>query len=337
MTIATEADFVPEQFGGSRTYGNLNLLSACTDPQMFSDKGRRAGLDTAMDFVSFTPLPGFSAPPASPSTEYIPGNLTDKQLESMKKALGELPEELDGIRDEVKKFGKDPTTRLVELMKSCRVLGYGDTHQEGNEARVLLKSMIPELKKAGATHFAIEGPPTLQPVLDEFMKTGELDRSKLPGILNYDDYLELLQEVRKAGLSIVAVDDRSKGELQRDARMADGIEEILKADKNNKVIFLVGGLHLEANDDPDYQVAAEVLRDRGYETRTVVVNSTYSKSPEGLQKLLPDLKKPVAITTADTKLIKEQKYIANVLLGWYDELIIIPYNHFGTTRGAKDR
>lgn len=86
----------------------------------------------------------------------------------------------------------------------------------------------------------------------------------------------------------------------RDEHMANQIEKILK-DPDTKVVFWAGKKHGE---DPagNYNIAVEVLRNHGHNVATV--RPEESRFPqETLTRLLPDLKKAVAIPTSKTPVL----------------------------------
>jgi len=54
-----------------------------------------------------------------------------------------------------------------------------------------------KLKEAGATHLAIEAPPSLQPTLDEYMQTGKLQQDKVPDNLNKEELFCIMGSCKK--------------------------------------------------------------------------------------------------------------------------------------------
>lgn len=229
-----------------------------------------------------------------PKEKYLPEKLTNGQFDKLKD-LGKTKEELEAIRREINEHGRSPADALVDSMKKSRVLAIGETHVTPNEQRNLGKELIPKLQAAGATHLALEIPKDTQPVLDEYMKTGKLDKSKLPVLLRDDDYLAMLEAARKAGLKLVAVD--AKDDLDRDKEMAAGIGKILDADAKAKVVFWVGAGHL---DDPPgdgtHLSAAEHLKKK-YDTTTVKAELPDFADISAAQRVGVGLKDSVAIDT----------------------------------------
>ncbi len=250
-----------------------------------------------------------------------------KELESLKKTEKELLE----VKKEINKFGKDPKESVVDLMKKNRFLGLGESHLSPNPMRDFGAEIIPELKKAGATHFAIEAGLDTQAAIDEFVRTGKLDRTKLPALARSDDYEKILKAAKDAGLKIVCVDTRGKN---RDKSMADNIGAILDADKDNKVVYWVGAAHLSSvyKDHPNGKSCADYLRLQKYSVATV--NSEWKESSfSPVMTLTSDLKKTVAIAPGATNQIKDLrtswigigvKGLPEEVYGNFDQIIIFP-------------
>lgn len=262
--------------------------------------------------------------------QYIHESVSDAEVKALK-SLKKTETELLEIKKEINKFGKDPKDTVVDLMKNNRFLGLGEAHLSPNPMRDFGAEIIPELKKAGATHFAIEAGRESQAAIDEFVKTGKLDRTKLPALLRDDDFEKILKAAKDAGLKIVCVD--TDGE-DRDQYMADRIGEILDADKNNKVVYWVGSAHLSSvfKDHPNGKSCADYLRQQKYSVATVGSDWDY-KSFSPIVALTSDLKKPVAIAPGETKRIKDLrttwigvgiKGLPEEVYGDFDQVIVFP-------------
>lgn len=274
-----------------------------------------------------------------------------KSLEYTKKSKAYLNE----ARIEVEKQGQDPKTALVSAMKNSEVLMLGEYHETPNKMRDLGKEIIPNLTRAGATHFAIEVDSRFQPDLDEFMQTGTFTDDFKAHLIRYatlldsPDYYDLLAKARDSGLKLIAVDkprdpppppppgqpftsEHMKANRGRDKYMAKQIERVL-ANPKSKVLYWVGAGH--GQDPPgNYDIAAEVLRQHG--KVVVSVKPTPSDSADTLMLLCPDLKKQVAIPTASTE--KFAQLPTNQLepverYGDYDIIVAFPRGQ----SGAADR
>jgi len=239
--------------------------------------------------------------------------LKGKTAEEWKKILGE-------IRDEIKKGAKDPDKAILDLVEKNRVIIFGEYHDDkNNPSRDWVAKHMEELKKKGITHIALEVNATYQPVFDDFLKTGVLDFKKfgLDPLKFPDNYMAVIEAARKNGMKIVCTDDdywetEKAKKVGRDGFMADKVAEVLKADKNAKVFFLVGQGHAGNNiharsDDKGPRSMATVLRSQGYDTATVgviLIQRPANLKLETLPELVKDVKKPVAIETKATKQLK---------------------------------
>lgn len=235
------------------------------------------------------------------------GGAADKKLQDAASAE-KLAEE------DVRKLGEDPKKVATDLIGNNRVLGVGETHDSADAHREHLASLLPDLKAAGATHFATELGVQDQPVLDELMRTGKLDPSKLPDSHRDPSYIKLLESAHRAGLKLVAVDarvgpssrdgtsDRLDAKdlalpVNRDRLMADRIGDVLREDPSHKVVFEAGSRHLMRGDKSDgvgtpYYSAAELLRGDGFSTATIR-SVTRPDAPD----VPADLTRPVAVRT----------------------------------------
>jgi hypothetical protein len=187
---------------------------------------------------------------------------------------------------------------------------------------------MPELKKNGATHLALEIDAELQPVLDEFMKTGKLDKSKLPALLQDKDYVDMLEEARKSGLKLVAVDTHASG-ADRDKHMADSISKVLEADPKSKVVFWVGSQHLKDPPGDAHPSAAELLRKK-YDTSTVISRLPLFDDISAVHRVAEGLKDAVAIKTKDAKTLgtldtfKKSSSLDGETYGEWDTVVVYP-------------
>ncbi len=214
---------------------------------------------------------------------------------------------------EINDYGQSPEKAIIDLMANNRVLAVGESHQTPNAQRDLVAEQMSALKKAGATHLAVEIPTSTQAILDQCSRTGQLDVESLPNMLQDGAYLKLLRAARDNGIKIVAVDrsdapDSSSGTAQSDAKaepmltrdqtMADNIEKILDQDPGNKVIFFVGARHLNRSHVPESRLALDLLRTR-YDAASI--KPVYANSRGEFLYPLPEitagLKQSVAVST----------------------------------------
>lgn len=228
---------------------------------------------------------------------------------------------LSEAKSEIKRYGTDPRTWLVESMQQNQVLALGESHvYDGvSEHHRLGGAMMQELKEAGATHLAVELASNHQDLLDRFVATGQMDLSLLDSSKGTEEYssskkfceskdlLAVLDSARKAGLKLVAVDDADSinaGALsaifgsKRDKAIATNIAKILAESPQNKITFWAGAIHTQvAVDKRDNERACEILREKGLGVVSVLPKAYDSMSDEdpcrtfvtGLQKptLLP--------------------------------------------------
>lgn len=274
---------------------------------IYGEQQFRAPLERAFDGPTKTGAEKFFGQPPS-----------DQLLEKWAR-YGIPREQAEQVRSEIEQNGRDPLDVAAEAMKNNRVVAFGESHLPDNPQRVLGAEAMQRLRDSGATHLAIEAPMWVQPYLDEFMRTGNLDVSQLPPLLRDDEYIQMLQAARAAGLKIVAVDanqqynegDRNDGPRRGDDRpyqdrdriMADNIDAILRENPNNKVVFWVGSLHLQNRENPpgQHRTAAEILKQK-YSVATIVPITDWDRGiglyPLG--EITADIDRPAAVATRDT-------------------------------------
>jgi hypothetical protein len=239
----------------------------------------------------------------------LPGTLPDHFGYSLEQ-LGLSREQLEAIRQEIRTKGQDPEDVVPDLMRHNRVLAIGETHWNPEDPQRAFGARIMRgLIESGATHLAVEMDKQYQPLLDEFMRTGQLDLRRIPPGLADQGYLAILQAARAASLElgkpfrIVAVDSKEREQTgrgpNRDQAMASEIGRILDADRNNRVVFWVGSAHLNKITDPNsrttYQSASEILRQR-YSIATIKDQGPNQHSAP-LSQLTQDITRPTIIST----------------------------------------
>ena len=179
------------------------------------------------------------------------------------------------IEAEVLRSGLDPAEALIESLKKNRVLMIGEFHTPDNPHRALGAELMPALRKAGATHLAIEH--SIDHKGNIFDKLGEVNRDQFTSIMAQPEYLRLLKSARSSGLEVVPIDsaeaslaairqqvktnspqlnDHQLGSevtaatlSTRNMDMAREINKIL-VDPNAKVVFWVGNYHLNTAELP---------------------------------------------------------------------------------------
>jgi hypothetical protein len=251
--------------------------------------------------------------------KFIPPKVGDK-LQKVLDQTGTTRETAEKVRSEINEKGQDPAKVLPDLMRQNRVVAIGETHETPNPQRDLGAQEMADLKKSGATHLAIEAPASIQPQLDEYMRTGILDPNVLPPLLRDADYLKMLEAARASGLKITAVDqNRQYNEasdsdrptphfadhgpyVDRDDLMAKNVGKILDQDPANKVVFWVGSQHLNQSENPNphHKTAAELLKEK---TPTATIDPVYASRGYGvypLNEITTGTKNPVALKTSQS-------------------------------------
>lgn len=260
--------------------------------------------------------------------KYVAESISDADVGRLKE-LKKTKDQLIQVKMEINEKGRDPAAMVSDLMKNNRVVGLGEMHLGDNPMRRFGKEVIPQLKAAGATHLAIEVSDSLQPVIDKFMKTGQLDESKLPPGLRHEEYIDILKAARNAGLKIACVDDYRLSR-RRDEFMADKINNILSENKDNKVIFWVGASHLSTRgDNKAARSAADYIREKHSIATVEGSDGCWASTTIGI--LTPDLITAVGISTKDAKRMGELERVppsAGVVVPWrhdqWDNYIIFP-------------
>lgn len=324
----------------------LNSIPTRTQPQETSnyrDSAADPFADMGMDRLYGMAPPETLDSPTRGDRQNVPSNVETEAPE--RRSLNEpSPAELELIEDmkeDIREHGiTDIGPALTDLMSENRVVGLGESHYAGEAMMVNMPEYLKSLKEGGATHLAVEMGSSLQPMLDEFNRTGNLDVSKLPFLSQNEDYINMLKAARELGLEVVAVDSdyREPGDYannyHRERHMADTIDGILNEpgqdpDKPNKVVFVVGARHLD--DYTEFRAltpqspgtATEQMRARGIPIATV--SPEYSSSYDALGKVTGSLESPTMVSTTDATAIGN----ANHVFGFpnrtnADHLILFP-------------
>ncbi len=172
------------------------------------------------------------------------------------------------IEEEFAKNGEAPATALANALRKNRVLLVGEYHVQDSAHRELGAELMPQLKKAGLTHLAIEHSKDFKGKI--FTADGRLDTASLPELLQHREFYRLLESARKAGVEVVPVDAPYSGRrdlIFRNQTMDSEIAGILKK-QENKVLFWVGNQHLRMLDSGDGPQVAALLKQRGLSVST---------------------------------------------------------------------
>jgi len=258
-----------------------------------------------------------TAPPERKDGRYI-SETVDRELQKKLDAVGVSKETAEKVLGEINQYGADPQSILKSLMEKNRVVAMGETHQSPNPQRDVTTAAMPALKAAGATHLAIEAGTEIQSALDEFNKTGKLDRSVLPILLRDNDFMNMLNAARENGIKVVAVDasqpenpnasNRDHGPyVNRDEIMANNIGKILDGEQvnpgqPNKVIFFVGSAHLNSYDNHTYRAAGPLLKEK-YSTATVrpIYEESRGNRTYPLSEITSGLRSPVGVSNREAR------------------------------------
>lgn len=192
------------------------------------------------------------------------------------------PEQVDTAVREINQNAENPRDVMTRLMRENRVLSVGEQHRGDVSIRDLGIRTFADLRAAGATHLAVELPANIQPIINDFMQTGDISNLNLwfSTSDNMRGLADLFIAARSAGLQIVAVDynlvKNEQGQYvrggtpaERDQAMADGVSRILDQDANHRVVFWAGLSH-HADNPPSAgpPTASTILRQR-YSVATI--------------------------------------------------------------------
>lgn len=120
------------------------------------------------------------------------------------------------------------------ILRSTSVLLVGERHHVSADHHSILSQLI-ALKQAGLTHLAIETPNATTKILMG---------------LFLNSFQELFIWSKLLGITMVAIDSKFVAGTDADAltarnrAMRDGIAEILKANPNSKILYLLGSRHM---------------------------------------------------------------------------------------------
>lgn len=239
-----------------------------------------------------------------------------------KRWMQEREEEARPFKEEVEQHGKPPVEVLREAMQENDVLIMGEKHIEESPHREGMTPLVDDLKEAGATHFVVE---MTDEQLEGYLKDGNMEH--LPPGLRHQDYVDLLKKVQDEGLEIVPANS-SGTEQERDNHMASVISNILEKDPGNKVVFWVGQMHGANTSSGANLSTANLLRNKGVSTATVMEQSPSASAMDTLTRYA-EVDRPTAIRTKDTPNIKDLEFtvLGNDIeekYGMWDIVILYP-------------
>ncbi len=292
-----------------------------------------------------------------PQTAFKSEKPTAAELELLKTVA--KPEQIERLKAEINKLGQDPRDVVLAVAKdkNTRVIGLGEWHVTPNGLRTLAEIMMGDFKKNGITHLAVEMDKDDQKLLDLFAKGDKTAAKKISGKYGglQEDSLRMMAEAARNGISLVAVDGKSKKaveddktvdnkteedkkktekdekeELQfRDEQMSKNIDRILQSDPKARVLFVVGAAHLEKHDKSEGKSAGTLLKEKGHAVVTfgahMAAESTYFTTPE----ITKNISKAVAVETSKTTELKDFPATVNAdgpKVGKTDFAIFFPEN-----------
>ena len=141
----------------------------------------------------------------------------------------------------------EPISFVLEKAGKHDVVFLGTTHQQQRILR-FISNMIPHLHESGITHIGLEISSDQQRHLDRFMSTGTgLSNIRVFEGIDCPGYRHVIDMIRKSGLVAVALDlpkSKWRGNYTRDRWMAKRISETFAANRNVKMLVIVGNMHV---------------------------------------------------------------------------------------------
>lgn len=216
---------------------------------------------------------------------------------------------LDNIRKEVGAVGENPADALANALRKSRVVMVGEYHVQDSIHRELGAELMPELKKAGMTHLAIEHSSDFTGKI--FDAAGKLDTESLPELLRHREFFKLLEAAQREGIEVVPVDgsyNASRDLFYRNMQMDKNIATILENPKN-KVLFWVGNKHLQMTDATGAGAqVAQLLRERNIPVTTFYGQHDNFWREEPLRNLFTP-NRPLAVPTASAPTLRSLNWL----------------------------
>ncbi len=256
--------------------------------------------------------------PIKKPEQYIDPNGKDKPPE------GVTAEDWKKIKEEFNAHGDTPEKALGQAMKNSKVLGIGYGQIDWKDNLEFANSTFAELSKNGATHAVFDLPPEDQKLLDEFRKTGKVDRTKLHPGADMDYKAAFMQAALNNGLKLVAGGRESPIDNQNSKARADAIQKIL-SEKDAKVVIVGDDNHMAGKDRDGRPSTVQRLKDAGVAVKTALINDT-DNSDNRAGRNLKSLKAPVALPTDKASTVGAQKggFCGQFQLKDFDYLVLFP-------------
>ncbi len=248
-----------------------------------------------------------------------------------------------GAKHEIDSHGRDPKETVQDALKDNRVILIGETHTSPNPSRYWGNEMVPEFKKAGVTHLAVEMDQDAQRFLT---KNGKVNRPglRLSGYRADNDFCDMIDAALAAGIKIVPVDkaDAATRDPDRDQCMSNAIDGILTSDNNAKVVYWVGSTHAQkahTRYDSTAQLLTESGKKHGYTVATFGITTDHPRLSTSTPYIFAEsLRDPVSVKTADTKFLKNlpssslpqgdyYKWHSESKVGDWDYLVMFPHDY----------
>lgn len=240
--------------------------------------------------------------------------------------MGVKPEDAAKVNAEVNKNGMTPEKALTDAMKSARVVGIDNPQIDWKQNLDFSMKAFKALKDGGATHAVFDVPTSMKPLLDEFNKTGVVDRTKLNMNAKTDYDAASMQAALNNGLKIVSGGTEAFLDNSKSDQRAKAIHDILDGDKDAKVVLVSSGEHLaDGSDRHGHPSTVQRLIDAGVPVKTAKVTDPDSYD-EKTAVLGQELKSPVAIPTDKSPAIAALKvgFLGEQKMGSWDLNIIMP-------------
>ena len=240
--------------------------------------------------------------------------------------MGVKAEDAAKVKAEVSKNGMTPEKALTDSMKSARVVGIDNPQIDWKQNLDFSTKAFKALKDGGATHAVFDVPESLKPLLDEFNKTGIVDRTKLNLNAKTDYDAVSMQAALNNGLKIVSGGTEAFIDNSRSEQRAKAVQDIIEGDKNAKVVLVSSGEHLASgNDRQGNPSTIQRLRDAGLPVTTAKVTDADSYD-DRTAVLGRTLNAPVAIPLDKSPAVASLKagFVGEHKLSSWDINIIMP-------------
>lgn len=250
-----------------------------------------------------------------------------------KLVFGGTADDVIAAKKELNKVARDPFDAIGAAMQDSRVLALTTLYEANEKTAQFADQMMAKLKAAGATHVML---PIDQKILDEFMASGKVDRSKLDQWAPGDRNAILAQAALKHGLKLASIPDADILSHKEAPAQVAAISAILK-DKNAKVVYF--GYDQNINTDTDKEGApssVSLLKDRNdpaNPAQKLKVQTVRFEDgiPADLYPFTETLSAPAAVRTSEAKLMGGVKvegatFNRKVPLSSWDLVVFMPKN-----------